>query len=129
MTIAAGPRIISSTMGAVTDGNLNGSAIDLPQFVPPAQEPSLTPTSSTIPISGDPSLMVSSLEVTVSMIYPKDGDLTIKLIAPNGTTVVLYKKAGDTGQSFSNTTFSDSATRSLGQGSAPYAGISCRPSL
>ncbi len=34
MTIAAGPRIISSTMGPVVDGNLSGSAIDLPQFVP-----------------------------------------------------------------------------------------------
>ena len=60
MTIAAGPRIISSTMGRVVDTTLSGSAIDLPQFVPPAGSPSLTPTSSTIPISGDPSLMVAA---------------------------------------------------------------------
>ena len=71
MNIAAGPRIISSTMGPVVDSTLGGSAIDLPQFVPPAGTASLTPTSSTIPISGDPNLNVSSLEVTVSIIYPK----------------------------------------------------------
>ncbi len=122
MTIAAGPRIISSTMGPVVDGNLAGSAIDLPQFVPPAGTPSGTPTISAIPVTGDPSLNITSLEVTLSMIYPRDGNLTIKLIGPDGTTVILYQKAGDTGQSFSNTTFSESATQSLGSASAPYTG-------
>jgi subtilisin-like proprotein convertase family protein len=123
MTIAAGPRIISSTMGAVVDTTLTGSAVDLPQFIPPAETPSLTPTLSAIPITGDPSLNISSLEVTIgSLIYPSDGQLTIKLIAPNGDVVILYEKSGDKGQSFSGTTFSDSATESLAEGSAPYSG-------
>jgi subtilisin-like proprotein convertase family protein len=122
MTIAAGPRIISSTMGPVVDGSLSGSAIDVPEFIPAVGAPAGSPIHSTIPISGDPSLNVKSLTLTVSLIYPNDGDLTLKLIAPNGQTVILYQKPGDTGQSFANTTFSDSAATSINAASAPYSG-------
>ena len=112
MTIAAGPRIISSTMGPVVDSTLTGSAIDLPQFIPPSGTFDGSSTTSAIPITGDPSLDVSrrrQLQVTVSLIYPTDGDLTLTLIAPDGQSVILYQNPNDTGQSFTNTTFSDSA--------------------
>ena len=92
MTIAAGPRIISSTMGPVVDSTLTGSAVDLPQFIPPQASSPGTPTVSVIPITGDPSLTVSSIEVTLSLVYPTDGNLTISLIAPDGMQVILYGK-------------------------------------
>ena len=67
MTIAAGPRIISSTMGPSSMAT-SGCRFDdrtFPIRAPlPARRPG-TPTSSVIPISGDPSLNISSLEVTV----------------------------------------------------------------
>ena len=122
MTIAAGPRIISSTMGPVVANTLTGSAIDLPQFIPPPFTLPGTTTSSVIPITGDPSLNVSSLEVTVSLIYPTDGNLTLTLFAPDGKSVILYHDPSDTGQSFTNTTFSDSASHSITTGKAPYTG-------
>ena len=124
MTIAAGPRIISSTMGPVVDTTLTGSAVDLPNFIPPVNSQGVT--SSTIPITGDPSLNVSkavgSIQVTVSLIYPTDGNLTLTLIAPGGQTVILYQNPNDKGQSFTNTTFSDSAAGSISGGTAPYTG-------
>ena len=124
MTIAAGPRIISSTMGPVVATTLTGSAIDLPQFLPPPTTPPNTPgtTTSVIPIAGDPSLKVSSVEVTLSLIYPTDGNLTISLTAPNGLSVILYGKPNDKGQSFTNTTFSDTGAKSISAGTAPYTG-------
>ena len=121
MVIAAGPRIISSTMGPVIDNTLTGSAsADVPAFIPPPF--SSGATTSTIAMTGDPSLDVSSLEVTLSLIYPTDGNLTIKLIAPGGQFAILYEKAGDTGQNFVNTTFSDTAAQLITAGTAPYTG-------
>ncbi len=122
MSIAAGPRVISSTMGPVIDGNLSGSAVDVPQFIPAPGSANGSSITSVIPISGDPSLNITSLEVTVSLVYPRDGDLTLTLIGPGGQSVILYKKPGDTGQSFDSTTFSDSATESITAGTAPYTG-------
>ena len=75
-----------------------------------------------IPINGDPSLFVSSINVTLDLVYPKDGDLTISLVAPNGASVMLYQNPSDTGASFTNTTFSDSAGQSILAASAPYTG-------
>jgi len=122
MTIAAGPRIISSTMGPVVAATLTGSAVDLPEFIPPVGSPNGTPTESVIPISGDPSLKVSSVEVTVSLTYPTDGNLTLSLIAPSGQSVTLYQNPSDKGQDFTNTTFSDTAAQLITSGTAPYTG-------
>jgi subtilisin-like proprotein convertase family protein len=120
MGIAAGPRVISSTMGPVVAKTLTGSAVDLPQFIPPVF--STGTTTSVIPITGDPSLDVSSLEVTLSLVYPTDGNLTISLTAPNGMSVILYGNPNDKGANFTNTTFSDTAAQSITSGTAPYTG-------
>jgi len=129
MTIAAGPRVISSTMGPVVAATLTGTSSDTlttspyaPKFIPPAGSPSGTPTESVIPITGDPSLNVSSLEVNLTLTYPTDGNLTITLTAPSGQSVILYKNPSDTGQDFTNTTFSDSAAQLITNGTAPYTG-------
>ncbi len=120
MVIASGPRITSSTMGPVVDTTLTGAASDLTLFIPPVG--TSKPQTSTIEITGDPSLLVSSLSVTVNVIYPTDGNLTLTLIAPDGTSVVLYQNPSDTGQNFTETTFSDSASQSILSGTAPYTG-------
>ena len=53
--------------------------------------------------------------------FLNDGALTITLTAPNGVATTLYSRPGDTGQNFINTTFSDLATESILQGTAPYS--------
>ena len=56
--------------------------------------------------------------------FLQDGALTITLTAPNGSSTTLYSKPGDDGQNFINTTFSDLATESILEGSAPYSNAS-----
>ena len=64
---------------------------------------------------------VTGITVKVSLDHQRDGDLTITLTAPNGVATTLYSKAGDTGQDFDDTTFSDLATKSILAGTAPYS--------
>ena len=73
---------------------------------------------------------VTGITVNLTLDHTNDGDLTITLTAPNGTTTTLYSNPGDTGQNFINTTFSDQATKSIFAGTAPYSnGPSCRSIL
>jgi subtilisin-like proprotein convertase family protein len=64
---------------------------------------------------------VGKVQLKVNVSYPDDGDLYIRLTAPNGTTVLLVDRRGGTGANFQNTTFDDSA-RAVAYGAAPYAG-------
>ena len=67
---------------------------------------------------------VASLTVTVNITYPHDGDLTLFLIGPNGTSVLLANMRGGAGANFTNTTFDDNATTSITSGAAtpPFTG-------
>ena len=92
---------------------------------PNATTPSVT--RSTITLAGHPGQTIQSLTLGLNLTAPRDGDLTIKLIAQDGTTVILYQNPADTGANFAGTTFSDAATTAIGAGAAPYAGT-FRPS-
>jgi subtilisin-like proprotein convertase family protein len=122
MVIAAGPRIIGSTMGPVVANTLTGSANDLPQFIPEPPVPPGSPTTSTITLAGDPNLLVDSLQVNISLTYAMLSDLTVKLIAPSGAMVTLFGAGQLSGADLVNTTFSDSASQLITAGSAPYTG-------
>jgi subtilisin-like proprotein convertase family protein len=76
-------------------------------------------TTSTITVPSGTTVGKVQLKINVS--YPDDGDLYIRLTAPNGTTVQIVDRRGGTGANFQNTTFDDSA-RSVAYGAAPYAG-------
>lgn len=55
--------------------------------------------------------------------HPYDGDLTIYLIAPDGRSVMLVSHRGGSGQNYTNTVFSDSATKAItSTTSAPFTG-------
>ncbi|MFI5458491.1 MAG: proprotein convertase P-domain-containing protein [Isosphaerales bacterium] len=64
---------------------------------------------------------ITGITVNLTLDHTRDGDLLIQLTAPNGNTSVLYENAGDTGQNFINTTFSDLALQSILAGTAPYS--------
>ena len=64
---------------------------------------------------------VTGITVNFTLDHQRDGDLTITLTAPNGSSTTLYSNAGDNGQNFINTTFSDLATKSILAGNAPYS--------
>jgi subtilisin-like proprotein convertase family protein len=70
-------------------------------------------------------LTIASLKVRLDVTYPLDNDLTIDLIAPDGTDVPLSAFEG-TGANFQGTTFDDAAATPVGAGNSPFAG-SYRP--
>jgi subtilisin-like proprotein convertase family protein len=67
------------------------------------------------------SMTIASLKVQLNITYPLDNDLTIDLIAPDGTDVPLSAFEG-TGANFQNTTFDDGAATPIWAGNSPFAG-------
>jgi subtilisin-like proprotein convertase family protein len=68
---------------------------------------------------------VGSLKVQLGITYPLDNDLTIDLIAPDGTDVPLSYFEGS-GANFQGTVFDDNAATPIWAGDSPFAG-SYRP--
>ncbi|MEX1253663.1 MAG: flexitail domain-containing putative surface protein [Dehalococcoidia bacterium] len=72
------------------------------------------------------SLTVSSVQVTVNITHPSDGELDVFLRSPAGTLVELFSGVGGAGANFVNTTLNDAAATSITAGAAPFTG-SFRP--
>ncbi len=66
------------------------------------------------------------LNVCINITHPNDADLSIALVAPDGTQVMLANGIGGDGNNFTNTCFDDRASSSIAKGSAPFYG-SFRP--
>jgi subtilisin-like proprotein convertase family protein len=81
-------------------------------------------TYDTIRISQDAKL-VNKLNVNLTLYHPNDGDLYIQLRGPNGL-INLSQGNGTGGANYINTTFDDSASLSITEGTPPYTG-SFRP--
>jgi subtilisin-like proprotein convertase family protein len=62
--------------------------------------------------------------VSVNITYPRDPDLTLTLIAPNGERITLVSGAGTTGNTanFINTVFDDLASTPINSGGPPFTG-------
>src|SRR5262249_45205573 len=80
-------------------------------------------TTSTIDVGQN--LSIANLKVQLDISYPLDNDLTIDLVAPDGTDVPLSSFEGY-GADFRGTVFDDAAATPIWAGSSPYAG-SYRP--
>ena len=80
------------------------------------------PLNSTINVPD--SFPVAGVSVQLNITDANDPDLEAYLIAPDGTTVQLFKNVGATGTkaNFTNTVFSDNATTSILAGGAPFFG-------
>ena len=63
-----------------------------------------------------------AIEVTLSISHTYDSDLTITLIAPNSSEVVIVDEAGGSGENFVQTVLYDGAATSIDDGTAPFTG-------
>ena len=121
----------------VTQPVKTGVSKDIPQSIPSSGSGGSGTTdditTSTITLSGASYTNATITGITVNLGISsipgnlRDGALTITITAPNGASTVLYfdpgnSGGGDTGQNFTNTTFSDLATESIFAGTAPYNG-------
>lgn len=84
-------------------------------------------TFSSLNVTGIPSeQIVSDVNATMSLSHTYDSDLTITLIAPDGTRVLLVNRKGGENNDFVDTTLDDQASLAISQGAAPFTG-SFRP--
>jgi subtilisin-like proprotein convertase family protein/subtilisin family serine protease len=84
-----------------------------------------TAATSTINVAGlDGGLQ--SIELKLDVTHTFTGDLVGKLIGPDGTEITLFFRIGGSGDNFTDTIFTDTATNSITSGSAPFTG-SFRP--
>jgi len=80
-----------------------------------------TITTSIINFSNN--FTIDDVNVTIDITHTFDGDLDMKLIAPDGMTeVILAEDVGGGGDNFTGTTFDDAAATAIGDGSAPFSG-------
>ena len=68
--------------------------------------------------------LVQDLNLGLDITYPNDPDLSVDLIAPDGTTIRLFSGVGATGTraNFTNTVIDDQAVIPIEQGGAPFTG-------
>jgi subtilisin-like proprotein convertase family protein len=65
---------------------------------------------------------ITDLNVSLDITHTYDEDLTVRLVSPAGTSVLLFSGVGGGGDDFDGTTFDDAATETIGNGTAPFAG-------
>lgn len=80
-----------------------------------------TITSSIITITDN--FIIKDVNVNLNLDHTWDGDLEIKLVAPNsGGEVILYDPGNESGENFVNTIFDDDASTEIFNGTPPYTG-------
>tara|TARA_B100000809_G_scaffold252838_2_gene288047 strand:- start:33956 stop:37279 length:3324 start_codon:yes stop_codon:yes gene_type:complete len=76
--------------------------------------------TSTINITD--AIEISDLNLTINIEHTYIGDLKISLKSPGQEEIILVPNRDDNGNNYTNTTFDDSATNHITDGSAPYTG-------
>ena len=103
-----------TTANVVCDTNSSqGKPIDIPDNDP-------TGVNSIIDITINK--LVSDVNVTVNAPHEWVGDLSLYLISPLGTKVLLSANNGDEGLNYTNTVFDDDAATSIASGIPPFTG-------
>lgn len=80
----------------------------------------LTTVTSTLTIAEARTLV--DINVFIDITHTWNADLDVKLIAPNGTEVILFEDVGGSGDNFSSTILDDSADTPIANGTAPFTG-------
>ena len=66
---------------------------------------------------------ITNISLTLNITHPNDSDLQVTLSSPHNTVVAsLFQNIGGSGQNFTNTTFSTTATNDIANASAPFTG-------
>ncbi|MCA9062604.1 MAG: proprotein convertase P-domain-containing protein, partial [Planctomycetaceae bacterium] len=82
--------------------------------------------TSSISVTADKNRIIQDIRIGINLNHTYDDDLIISLTHPGGTTIELAHYVGGSGNNFTNTYFTESATKSINEGTAPFSG-SFRP--
>jgi subtilisin-like proprotein convertase family protein len=96
-------------------GGIVYNSSDVPKNIP---DTGVVVSSLTVP---DP-YTIADVNVVLTIMHSYDSDLSATLVAPDGTSVVLFANVGMGGTDFKNTIFNDEAATSIADGSAPFMG-------
>jgi len=110
------PVVSDVTVGATTEASL-GTTYTSDTDVAISDYTTIT---STIEITD--ATTIQDLNVQINLTHTFDADLSIYLIAPDGTRIALSLNNGDGDENYTNTTFDDEASTSITSGSAPFSG-------
>jgi subtilisin-like proprotein convertase family protein len=110
VSLALGAPQISGTAATYTSTNVPKTIIT----------DTATIVTSTLPV--DFSGQVGKIQATINISHTYDSDLTITLISPDGTRVILSAIHGSSGDNYTNTVFDDSAPTAIGNGTPPFTG-------
>ena len=79
-----------------------------------------TVTESVITVTDE--VAISDLNVTINIEHTYTSDLDIRLIAPDGTEVILFENVGNSNDDFLDTVLDDDASTPIEDGSPPFTG-------
>ncbi len=117
--ICSGASVNLSATAAVSGSGSSTGSNSTDIAIPDANQ---TGISSTIAI-GQSISASSVISVTIdSLIHPYVADLTLRLIAPNGSSINLASGVGGAGDNFYGTVFTSTATTAIASGVAPFTG-------
>ena len=119
---SGGGGIQAAGTATIASGKVTGVTITSPGIGYSSTSPIAIPDNGTlnVPMTITDSLQVNNLSVGLDITHARVSDLTVSLVAPDGTQVQLFP--GGTGADLSNTVFDDYASTFISAGSAPYTG-------
>ncbi|MCX6032250.1 MAG: S8 family serine peptidase [Chloroflexi bacterium] len=103
----------ATQIGATQNYTYTGAPVSIPDH-------NTAGASASIAISATGAVADVNARVTINHTW--DGDLSLYLISPAGTTVSLALRRGGSGDNFTGTVFDDEAAQAISAGSAPFAG-------
>jgi serine protease len=103
-------QIVGSTVGTPTTYSNSNSTIIR----------DLSTTSSLIAIAD--TAKIADLNVVVNLRHSYIGDLTLRLLAPDGTSVLLSSRRGASSDYYINTVFDSEATTAITSATSPFTG-------
>lgn len=129
---------IKDENGNALDTNLN-AGVDMLRDTPSAGVTNVTYSSTNVPLpvgnlattgkttstlKVTDTFLAQGVTVSMNITYPRDPDLTVTLISPNGTRITLVSGSGNGGNqsNFINTVFDDNASTPIGNGGPPFTG-------
>jgi subtilisin-like proprotein convertase family protein len=94
------------------------TSTNIPLAIP---DDNTTGVTSSLVVAGTPG-SITQVTISFDITHTFDADLSAFLIAPDNTQITLFSKVGSSGDNFTATTLSDSATSSITTGTAPFTG-------
>lgn len=91
--------------------------------LPPIAIPDNGAATASATIASSTPSFVGDINVAVNIDHNFVGDLTLVLVSPSGTRVVLSDRNGGSGDDYTNTVFDDAAGTDITAGAPPFTGI------